>query len=135
MRRIVEEYGQTIVYVAIGLVLIGVLVLYTVNHVPVEDKPEDATNITVVKDNTLAGMNPPTLELSRKVVLKVGATFEAKQYLVKATDSAGTDISDSLTVYDGEKVDTSKKGVYIVTYVLKDSNGLVAREELSVLVD
>lgn len=135
MKGLIEEYGQTILYVIIGLALIGVLWLYTINHLPEEENTSNATNITVVRDNGLSRSSLPTLNLERKVRVRQGDTFDAHRYILEATDSSGKDITSLVTIYDAERVETDKKGVYIVTYVVKDSDGLVAREELSVLVD
>ena len=76
----------------------------------------------------------PTIELSRtNLVLEYGSSFNAKDYLLKATDNVDDDITAKVEI--DSDLDMSKSGDYLVSYSVADQAGNVEAKELKVHVN
>ncbi len=76
----------------------------------------------------------PVIELSKtNLVLEYGSGFNAKDYLLKATDNVDNDITAKVEIESN--VETSKSGDYIVSYLVADQAGNEDTKELKVHVN
>ena len=134
MKSFLEEYGMMIIYVIIGAMLIGTIAAFSYNS---NDLKANVSNTKEIKESGEVGLSAedkPVLEVKSSRIRK-GSEFNAADYIVKAQDASGNNLSDKVEIYDYEKVDTSKEGKYTVIYVLKDDSQLITKAKAMFLVD
>lgn len=92
------------------------------------------TSTTLIKGNVIKA-NPPELEVEKYIELNKNDEFIAKKYIIKAYDiEDGEDLKDIVKDDSNTKLDTSKSGVYRVTYSLTDEDTNVVSAVLIVVV-
>ncbi|MCL1798622.1 MAG: DUF5011 domain-containing protein [Eggerthellaceae bacterium] len=88
---------------------------------------------------TVVGTAPPTLTVTTPVEVAIGSTWDEAAAMdgVTATDEGGRDLIDQVTYAPTDParpVDTSKAGIYQLTYEVSDVNG-TATAQRSVIVN
>ena len=74
----------------------------------------------------------PVLELTeQKVIIHTGDKFEASDYILRATDSSGRDVSNHISA--GE-LNTEMEGTYDVVYQYVDDDNVLIERTLKVIV-
>lgn len=134
MKSFLEEYGMMIVYVIIGVFLIGSIAFFSYNNNDLKDKVLVTKDVKESGSTGFAAQDKPILEV-RSSRIRKGTEFNAADYIVKAEDSKGNDLSDKVEIFDQEKVDTAVEGEYTVVYVLKDESQLITKAKALFLVD
>lgn len=93
---------------------------------------------TAFFQNQQLQINAPILHQSFPIIeaenqrVRQGQTFDSKKN-IRAYDHIDGDISSRIEVYGS--VDTRKKGVYVLRYVVRNSLGLKSVRHIQVLVD
>lgn len=67
-----------------------------------------------------------------EVILDIGDSFDAKEYIKQAIDNEGNDVSDQLII--NEAINTSVESEYEVHYLFMQNDQIVSEEILKVIV-
>ena len=68
-----------------------------------------------------------------EVILDIGDSFDAKEYIKQAIDTKGNDITDQLII--NEAINTSVESEYEVHYLFMQNDQIVSEQILKVIVE
>ncbi|MDR1778575.1 MAG: DUF5011 domain-containing protein [Clostridiales Family XIII bacterium] len=122
---------------ALSALSAGTVGLYHITLTDGEDRVEKEVTINV----TATGDEPPTLDVTKPIVIPVGEEASGEDLMdgVTATDPETGDITDQVKINDEDPadvtIDTTEPGVVEVTYSVTDDAGNEIEEKAVVIID
>lgn len=95
---------------------------------------EDKSIYAVYSLNQATIEIPPILELKDETIT-VGDKFEVRELIVKAEDSAGKDIRNTIELVDDNGFNKNMVGKYVISFKLTDEKGLSVTKQATVTVN